>query len=289
MASTRNRYVYALIGAPCASPADLAAGKVLQRVSLNPPSRNPSPEEKADNYLAGVQHDLFTMREFFGRGQDIEELFCYNHVDAQGGDWLRDKLRQAFTRQDVHAFFVYYAGHGCCGNGAWYLGDGANDSLAPAELFRLWQESPSGQSGESTLLIISDSCFSGKWVEAAQQASLANVAVQSSTDESHLSFDWGDRGGKFTYNVYNRGRSAFQSVFSVTGFLSAIVTGLWIMGKEAVGLFTRDSETELYPQVYVPDKFTKIMGRSGGTIQPSKVINNGKFLLVDTFEWIIFR
>ena len=289
MASTRNRYVYALIGAPCASSADLAAGKVVPRVSLNSPSRNLSFEEKAAAYLAGVQHDLVTMREFFGRGQDIEELFCYNHVDAQGGSWLREQLCQAFARQDVHAFFVYYSGHGYNGSGAWYLGDGADDLLAPAELFQLWQESLSGQSGESTLVIISDSCFSGNWVEAAQQASLTNVAVQSATDKSHPSFDWSDRGGMFTYKVYNRGQIAFQSLFSVTGFLSAIATGLWVLFKEVVYLFMQDSENQLYPQMYVPDQFTKIMGRTGGTIQPSKVINNGKFLLVDTFEWIIFR
>ena len=282
--SGRNRYVYGLIGAPCASQADVAEGRVVPRVSLNPRSQDLSFEERADNYLAGVGHDLVTMHEFFGRGQDIEELFTYNHVDAQGKGWLQEQLRQAFARQDVHAFFVYYTGHGSLDNGAWYLGDGC---LAPTELFQLWQESLSGKSSESVLIIISDSCYSGHWVEAARQAQLKNVAVQSATDQSHPSYDWSNCGGMFTYKVYRCGRHAFQSLFSVTGFFTAVVTGLWVLAKEAVKLFIRSNE--LFPQVYMPDQFTQIMGRRGGTIQPSKVINSGRFLLVDTTEWIIFR
>ena len=291
MTSARNRYVYALLGAPCASASSshVVSSRLVPRVSLDPRSRDMSLEERAASYLAGVEHDLVTMREFFGGEQDIEELFSYNYVDGQGGKWLRKRqLRRAFAREDVHAFFVYYTGHGYYGDGAWYLGNGADDRLAPGEFFQLWQESLSGQSGESLLIIISDSCFSGHWVEAAKQAQLKTVAVQSATDQNNPSFDRSETGGVFTYQVYNRGHHVFQSVFSVTGILTAVATGLWVLGKETVNLF-RTSENKLYPQVYMSDQFRQIMSRSGGTIQPSKVINNGKFLLVDTFEWIMFR
>lgn len=291
--SARNRYVYGLIGAPCAPSADVATGRVMLRVPLNRSSQDLSFEERAANYLAGVQHDIVTMREFFGRGQDIEELFCYDSADAQGGGWLRQQLCQAFARQDIHAFFIYYTGHGYRGNGAWYLGSGLDNCLAPNELFQLWQESTSGQSDESTLIIICDSCYSGCWVEAARQAGLRNVAVQSATDQSHPSYDYPDLGGQFTYQVYRRGRHVFQSLFSVTGFLTALATGLWVLGKETFNIFSHlirgNDELVLYPQAYVPDQFTQIMGRHGGTIQPNKVINNGKFLFVDTTEWIMFR
>lgn len=287
--SQRQRYVFGLIGAPCDatvfSSSKNAAKKVVTRVSLDPESRDKSPEERAASYLAGVKHDIDTMREFFGRGQDISELFCYNHVDAQGKQWLCSKLRDAFAQPDVRAFFVFYAGHGCEGDGAWYLGNG---TLTPDELFQLWQASLSGQSGDSVLTIISDSCFSGHWVEAAKQSQLTNVAVQSATDHNHPSYDITETGGVFTYNVYNRGRSAFQSLFSVSGFLTAVYNGVWVVYKEAVGLLFPKKD-ELYPQMYVPDQFKQIMSRHGGTIQPSKVINNGRFLFVDTFEWIMFR
>ena len=287
--SQRQNYVFGLIGAPCDpaffSSSKNAAKKVIARVSLDPDSRCMSSEERAASYLAGVNHDIETMREFFGRGQDISELFCYNHVDAQGKQWLLSKLRDAFARPDVRAFFVFYAGHGCEGDGAWYLGNG---TLAPDELFQLWQESLSGKSGDSVLTIISDSCFSGHWVEAAKQSQLSSVAVQSATDHNHPSYDNTETGGVFTYNVYNRGRSAFQSLFSVTGFFTAVYHGAWVIYKEAVGLVW-PKENELYPQTYVPDQFKQITSRHGGTIQPSKVINNGRFLFVDTFEWIMFR
>lgn len=286
MVTQRNRYVFGLIGAPCAASAPTnVTNKLVAPISLDPNSQGKSPEERAASYLAGVNCDIDTMRQFFGRGQDISELFCYNHVDAQGKVWLVTKLRKAFARTDVRAFFVYYSGHGCTGNGAWYLGDG---TLAPDELFQLWRESLSGQSGEPVLVIISDSCFSGEWVEAANQAQLSSVAVQSATDRFHASYDSANTGGVFTYNVYNRGSPAFQSVFSVRGFFTTIPTALWILSKEAVALF-QPRRHKLFPQKYVPDNFNQIMSRRGGTIQPSKVINNGRFLFVDTFEWVMFR
>ena len=283
----RNRYVYALIGAPCDSSShDVATGKVVPRISIGPNNRVKSLEERAASYLAGVEKDLATMRQFFGRGQDVEELLCYNHVDTQGKEWLMGQLHRAFGSAGVHAFFVYYTGHGYVEDGAWYLGQG---SLAPPELFRLWQESVSEQSGEAVLIIISDSCYSGHWVAAAERAQLSNVAVQSATDENHKSFDDENTGGVFTYKVYNRGSFAFQSVFSITGFFTAFVYGMWIMCKEAARLFRATEENALFPQFYISDQFRRIMSRRGGTIQPWKVINNGRFLLVDTFEWIIFR
>ena len=286
MTTQRNRYVFGLIGAPCAASAPSnIANKLVARISLDPDSQGKSPEERAASHLKGVKCDIDTMRQFFGRGQDISELFCYNHVDAQGKGWLLTKLRKAFARTDVRAFFVYYSGHGLEGSGAWYLGDG---TLAPDELFQLWQESLSGQSGESVLVIISDSCYSGEWVEAANQAQLSSVAVQSATDQCNPSYENEGTGGVFTYNVYNRGIVAFQSIFSVRGFFATVPTALWILGKEAVRLF-RPRKDELFPQKYMPDKFNQIMSRRGGTIQPSKVINNGKFLFVDTFEWVMFR
>ena len=287
MTTQRNRYVFGLIGAPCVSsvPSTNVANKLVARISLDPDSQGKSPEERAASHLAGVKCDIDTMRRFFGRGQDVSELFCYNHVDAQGKDWLLKKLRLAFAMTNVRTFFVYYSGHGIEDNGAWYLGDG---TLAPDELFQLWQESLSGQSGESVLVIISDSCFSGKWVEAANQAQLSSVAVQSATDQFNPSYDNAETGGVFTYKVYNRGRAAFQSVFSVTGFFTTIPFALWMLGKEAVALF-QTKRDELFPQKYVPDRFSQIMSRRGGTIQPSKIINNGRFLFVDTFEWLMFR
>ena len=290
MTTQRNRYVFGLIGAPCtASDATNIASKMVARISLDTDSQGiKSPVESAANHLdplAGVNCDIDTMRRFFGRGQDVSELFCYNHVDARGKDWLLTKLRQAFARTDVRAFFVYYSGHGSPGNGAWCLGDG---TLAPDELFQLWQESVSGQSGESVLIIISDSCYSGEWVEAANQANLPSVAVQSATDQFNLCYEQTDTGGVFTYKVYSRGRAAFQSVFSVAGFFTTVPFALWMLWKEVVGLF-QPRENELFPQKYVPDEFSQIMSRRGGTIQPSKVINNGRFLFVDTFEWLMFR
>ena len=208
-------------------------------------------------------------------------------MDAQGKKWLVEQLRQAFGSTDVHAFFVYYTGHGYGSDGAWYLVPGRNNRLAPADLFRSWQESLSGQSGESVLIIISDSCYSGHWVAAAERAQLNTVAVQSATDPKNLSFDDEKTGGMFTYKVYNRGRHVFQSVFSVTGFFAAFGHGVWMICKEAARLF-QSTEVALFPQFYMSDQFTQIMSRRGGTIQPWKVINNGRFL-IDTFEWIMFR
>ena len=286
----RNHYVYALIGAPCDPASDeISTGKIAPRISLDPDSREKSLEERAASHLAGVEKDLATMRQFFGRGQDIDELFSYNHVDAQGKEWLVEQLRQAFGRTDVHAFFVYYTGHGYGSDGAWYLGPGRNNRLAPADLFRLWQQSLSGQSGESVLIIISDSCYSGHWVAAAERAETNTIAVQSATDQKNKSFDDEKTGGMFTYKVYNRCSHVFQSVFSVTGFFTAFGHGVWMICKEAARLFQSTEENALFPQFYMSDQFKQIMSRRGGTIQPWKVINNGRFLLIDTFEWIMFR
>ena len=101
MATQRNRYVFGLIGAPCAASAPTNdANKLVARISLDPDSLGKSPEERAASYLAGVNCDIDAMRQFFGGGQEISELFCYNHVDAQGKVWLVTKLRKAFARTD---------------------------------------------------------------------------------------------------------------------------------------------------------------------------------------------
>ena len=286
----RQRYVYGIITAPSDpwsyfEDNEEETKKVFPRVSLDRDWSSKSLEERAKEYLQGVKHDIVTMREFFGRGQDISELFCHHDVDARGKKWLLNKLQDEFAEPDIRAFFLYYTGHGHINDGAWCLHDG---TLAPDELFKLWQESPSGKSGDSVLIIISDSCFSGHWVEAAKAAQLSTVSVQSSTDHKSLSLDHHDIGGLFTYNVYNRGSGAFQSIFSFKGFFAAFRFALWLVYKEAVALVCPRSK-QLYPQIYVPDEFRKIMARRGGTIQPYKVINNGRFLFVDTFEWIMFR
>lgn len=71
MTSARNRYVYVLLGAPCASASSshVVSSRLVPRVSLDPRSRDMSLEERAASYLAGVEHDLVTMREFFGGGR----------------------------------------------------------------------------------------------------------------------------------------------------------------------------------------------------------------------------
>ena len=59
MATQRNRYVFGLIGAPCAASAPTNdANKLVARISLDPDSLGKSPEERAASYLAGVNCDI---------------------------------------------------------------------------------------------------------------------------------------------------------------------------------------------------------------------------------------
>ena len=82
----------------------------------------------------------------------------------QGKKEMLDAIRD-FFQQVKRKFILYYSGHGEEDSGNWAIGrpdEREVEIVSLEELLSLWRRSPS--SDYKRLLIVSDSCHSGAWV-----------------------------------------------------------------------------------------------------------------------------
>jgi len=103
------------------------------------------------------------------------------------------EINKAFMDPDFDSVFLYYAGHGESLEGAWCFESG--EMVGPDEVFKILEQSPS-----KDLFIVSDSCFSGKWVDAAKNLPTQEkkrLIVQASSQADGVSYD-SPEGGEFT-------------------------------------------------------------------------------------------
>lgn len=103
-----------------------------------------------------------------------------------------------------------YSGHGEMDTGAWCFDDGS--TLTPRELFELIAQYPT-----KTVIIITDSCFGGKWVDFFNQIGRPNIFVQASCQSDDTAWD-SENGGYFT-----------QAFVHFAGRKASLRTQLWDM------------------------------------------------------------
>lgn len=74
-----------------------------------------------------------------------------------------------FTQKEVSSFLVYYTGHGNK-SGNWVLPNRCSNVVKLRQILNVWSEATIRYSTESDpqrrLLLICDSCYSGRWVKA---------------------------------------------------------------------------------------------------------------------------
>lgn len=87
-----------------------------------------------------------------------------------------------FFNSNAKTFIIYWCGHGEIGSGDWTFSFGK--ILKPDELFKLFIDSNAGQMNKP-LILISDSCYSGNWInEIKKKPPNINLVYQSGCTDS---------------------------------------------------------------------------------------------------------
>lgn len=134
--------------------------------------------ERALQHLPGAMRDTIRVYECLGKRKIFSHYTMSDQLDANEA---RQRFDQLLSNDGVEAllFVIYYTGHGERKRGAWCF---ANDTyVQPRELFSKWRQAKGDGSirQDDKLLLVCDSCFSGRWAEFAIPHD--DVAVQAAS------------------------------------------------------------------------------------------------------------
>jgi len=170
---------------------------------------------KMTSDLLGVWADVGNMRIFLRKkGIDTWKVFSgvkeYSWNKGYDRDTVMEEIEKAFTSTKYHDIVLYYSGHGRNApgtplHGAWCLKgndlDKDSEHIIPGHIFYLWRNRTKIKEGRK-LCIISDSCYSGIWVEAAKRLGARNVFVQAACRSNEKAIE-DESGGVFTQKWIN--------------------------------------------------------------------------------------
>ena len=141
---------------------------------------------RADEHLPGVSNDLDLAMGHWGNRSDwsmyktrtkkqeaLEHIEGYLNVDARDDP-------------EADTFVLQYSGHGARGSGDWCMYDEGRVTFD--EVMEKWEASEAKAKG-CLLVLVLDSCHSGKWVERAKERNLMDVAVQAACGPDEVTFD----------------------------------------------------------------------------------------------------
>ncbi len=144
--------------------------------------------------LPGPIEDVRGVYKFFVQQVKIPITKMFNDVrDPKATDVFLE-MKKLFSL-DSTFHIIYYSGHGDT-TGDWMFIDyerNSYETISFDQVYTLWKQTKRGQN--QTLVIITDSCYSGKWVEKAR--GLLDVIVQASCGPNQLAMD-SNYGGVFT-------------------------------------------------------------------------------------------
>ena len=119
---------------------------------------------------------------------------------AMGAAIQKETIKAYFEERDWpwDYYWLYYSGHGRSADGGWCLPGGTY--LNFDDIRTLWQASSAKERG-ARLVIVSDSCYAGRWCDLLRESGDDDIAVQSASVADHTSGDAGiEAGGVFTKN-----------------------------------------------------------------------------------------
>eukprot|EP00931_Biecheleriopsis_adriatica_P115757 TRINITY_DN91510_c0_g1_i1.p1 TRINITY_DN91510_c0_g1~~TRINITY_DN91510_c0_g1_i1.p1 ORF type:complete len:231 (-),score=12.31 TRINITY_DN91510_c0_g1_i1:165-857(-) len=142
------------------------------------------------------------MYKFLTQDRKIAVRKMFSDVDANAvnHDIVLNSIKDAFN-SGIHDIVLYYSGHGRQRDGAWCFevpnSNGHDNAfLKPADILSAWRTRRRGVPDQQ-LIIISDSCHSGWWVDAAKERKDKQIIVQAACDITECSYD-SPTGGVFT-------------------------------------------------------------------------------------------
>ncbi|CAF3669596.1 unnamed protein product [Rotaria socialis] len=177
-----------------ASPGDVSESLKAGIQIVAKVRSNEEDQRKSARSLAGVLLDIRHM-------QNLLDKKCVEMYDA----FYRHRFTKQEALQAISTFFardppsqvymVYYSGHGERLTGNWVFTDG---TISYDEIISMWCQS--GKSENYGLWIISDSCFSGQWIQTAHHLNTSNcmfIRMLCSSEANKVSYDTSE-GGDFT-------------------------------------------------------------------------------------------
>lgn len=168
-------------------------------------------------------------------------------ADVQPGRTTKAAVMNAITdafNKGTDTVILYYSGHGRRDDGAWCFEtatEGDFEFINYDDVRQLWEQAP-GRRPLAQLLIISDSCYSGCWVEEAKARGYG-IYVQAACGAHEQSADTKD-GGIFTNHFLGttrvRTREEYGTGFWWKAIVAYVVSPILIIqttGKSIAGRF----------------------------------------------------
>jgi hypothetical protein len=163
-----------------------------------------------DEHLPGVSSDLDLAMSHWGNrsawtqyGAKTDKHQAMKHITG----YLND---DADDDPDADTFVLQWSGHGAGHTGDWCVADGGRITFD--DIMGVWDQSRAKARG-CLLVLVLDSCHSGKWVELAREHNLQDVTIQAACGSGEVTFD------KFFTELiirYHRGEVTRDEALTVT-------------------------------------------------------------------------
>mmetsp|Transcript_10510 Transcript_10510/g.25756 ORF Transcript_10510/g.25756 Transcript_10510/m.25756 type:complete len:703 (-) Transcript_10510:255-2363(-) len=163
-----------------------------------------------DEHLPGVSSDLDLAMSHWGNrsawtqyGAKTDKHQAMKNITG----YLND---DADDDPDADTFVLQWSGHGAGHTGDWCVADGGRITFD--DIMGVWDKSRAKARG-CLLVLVLDSCHSGKWVELAREHNLQDVTIQAACGSGEVTFD------KFFTELiirYHRGEVTRDEALTVT-------------------------------------------------------------------------
>ena len=140
--------------------------------------------------LLGAPFDCGELTEFFDEMDVVVEIQLLSGLTWE---FARDSIA-SFFQKDLQIYFLCGIFHGD-ESGEWQLAD---KLLGYWDVASEWRLSGNSCEPDKHLLILADSCYSGRWVHQALGLKLRNVSVQASCGPSYTCSDGDSHFGSFS-------------------------------------------------------------------------------------------
>ena len=170
-------------------------------------------------------------------------------------------IRKLFQDIDRKRFVIYYSGHGKH-NGDWVLNDGNGggiyESISLNDILFLWHHRKTNPNFKQDLVLISDSCHSGHWVDILKRLKPDDIWMQAASRANEYSYD-GIDGGIFTTKYVSSAcrfissDEYFNILYYIGGLmLSSIGSVIAIFKDKIIGYAYHKISKPFKPCYYVP-------------------------------------
>ena len=154
-------------------------------------------KERALANLDGVDADLRNMRRMLIRYPEVDVFDSWLQRSNDSKASLLGHVRNLKSQDEKKYFMLYYSGHGTS-NGDWVL-NSIKDGKEVEEYISLQEiiDCYGDDDGSKKLLIVSDCCYSGNWVDQLRERDRSDIRMMASCEATETCNDTED-GGVFT-------------------------------------------------------------------------------------------